>query len=186
MGRWIRFAVVLVVLLGMLCVGLFFVMRELDKIADEREPDVFTNPTLDIAVGDWAEYRREGGETERYEVVAVTQATYSVEILVTRENGETARTPPQVIPKLTCGVLASRFVPMTYRRERIEAGGREWDAWRIELSGGFAGKAIAWVSDDMPLGLLKRQIIRGTTVSPNYEYIRHGHAKPKSGNATPK
>ncbi len=181
MGRWIRFAVVLFVLLGMLSVGLFFVLRELDKMADEREPDVLTNPVHDIQVGDWAEYRREGGIIERQTVVAVTDLTYTIAVTSTMPDGAVVPSVDQTHAKVSLG-LGDRFVPVSYRRERITVAGREWDAWRVELTNHLVGKAVGWVSDEVPLGLLRRELVLRSVAKGgelNFEYVRHGHTEPK-------
>jgi hypothetical protein len=177
MGRWVRFAVVLFVLLGLFCVGTFFVLRELDKMASERKPDVFVNPVHDIKIGDWAEYRREGGIIERHEVVAVSFLHYTLDVTKTMPDGTVQPTVPQVHAKVAAG-CGDRFVPVSYRRERITVAGREWDAWRIEVTNPNVGKAVCWVSDEMPLGLLRREIVLRSVEKGfdlNFEYIRHGH-----------
>jgi hypothetical protein len=180
MNRWVRFSVVLFVLLGLFCVGMFFVIRELDRMAGERAPDVFVNPVHDIRVGDWAEYRREGGIIERQEVVSVAELTYTLKVTSTMPDGSIHPSNPQTHAKMACG-FGDRFVPVSYRRERVTIAGREWDAWRIEVTNHLVGKAVCWVSDEMPLGLLRRELVLRSVEKGgelNFDYIRHGHDDP--------
>ena len=62
MNRSIRFVVVVVVLL--LIAGAVFIvlLRELDRAGPQDAVPVLMNPVRDVRVGEWVEYRREGGK----------------------------------------------------------------------------------------------------------------------------
>jgi hypothetical protein len=177
MDRWLRFTVVLVVLLGVFAVGSWLLLKELERVGGRSDPGVFVNPVADIRVGDWVEHQRED-KIERQEVIQASVAGYVLKITYILPSGQEldAGTRPQRVGSLGLG---DNHAIVSMRREKIDVAGRTWNAWRVEgrFTGGALGEVTSWISEELPLGLLRRDVAHRPHVQGNpwnHEYLRGG------------
>ncbi len=192
MNRSLRFFVVLVILLVIAGGVLIVMLSELERASDSsRDVDVvLTNPVYDVTVGDWVEYRREDGKVEVWLVVEGSARTYSYSLLTSAvlTDGSTVIGFGIRLPQSKWDLgLGTNFSARSYRPEKVTVAGREWDSWRVEHDSFSHGKMTSWISDEVPLGLLRRELDRRKTADGfeyNFEYVRHGSsvpAVPKAG-----
>lgn len=203
MNRSIRFVIVVVALL-VIASGIFLVLLwELDRSGSGTdEVPVLFNPVRDLRVGDWMEWRREDGKIERQEVVQVWNYSYAVKTSGKLPNGVVQDYGAGQARTMWDMGLGQNWRLMSMRPEKVTVAGREWNSWRVEHESKLVGVAVSWVTDEIPLGLLRRKLIRvdmnrnlpdepgalrpqtPTKVDHNYEYLQHGYTDPAAGSGT--
>jgi hypothetical protein len=205
-ARWIRLGVVLAVLLGLVGTA-WVILDRLGKKPERPRPTVdltvigdrgktvktftvdFRNPLYSAEIGDWAIYRRLGGQYEKRVIVRegrwgrdvhrTSPDVYVLEVHASTDEGETWLPNPAIQPTTRGSFgLGTKFVVQSITRDDIECAGRTWRAWRVDghYPAGVGGMT-AWITDQHPLGVLRiksRLRPEGVDDEWNYEYVSHG------------